>query len=95
MQTRAGAAAEAFADSAIADKILQKQQAFLQRASISDVAAVVDRLAVKGQDALRRAAAAVASARATNGSHGGSQRVSCCAGVDSQGFAVVQNHQLD
>ncbi len=69
MQTRAGAAAEAFADSAFADKITQKQQAFLQRASTSDAAAVADRLAAKGQDVLRRAAAsdaaAAASAKAT------------------------------
>ncbi len=70
MQTRAGAAAEAFADSAFTDKMAQKQQAFLQRASTSDVAAVADRLAAKGQDVLRRAAAsdaaAAASATATN-----------------------------
>ncbi len=69
MQTRAGAAAEAFAESAFADKIAQKQQAFLQRASASDAAAVADRLAAKGQDVWRRAAAsdaaAAASARAT------------------------------
>ena len=69
VQTRAGAATEAFADSAFADKITQKQQAFLQRASTSDAAAVADRLAAKGQDALRRAAAsdaaAAASAKAT------------------------------
>ena len=70
MQNTAGAAAEAFADSAFADKIAQKQQAFLQRASTSDAAAVADRLAAKGQDVLRRAAAsdaaAAASATATN-----------------------------
>ncbi len=70
MQTRAGAAAEAFADGAFADKIAQKQQAFLQRASTSDAAAVADRLAAKGQDVLRRAAAsdaaAAASTKATN-----------------------------
>ncbi len=70
MQTRAGAAAEAFADSAFADKIAQKQQAFLQHASTSDAAAVADRLAAKGQDVWRRAAAsdaaAAASATATN-----------------------------
>ena len=70
MQTRAGAAAEAFADSAFADKIAQKQQAFLQHASTSDAAAVADRLAAKGQDVWRHAApsdaAAAASARATN-----------------------------
>ena len=69
VQTRAGAATEAFADSAFADKITQKQQAFLQRASTSDAAAVADRLAAKGQDVLRRAAAsdaaAAASAKAT------------------------------
>jgi len=70
MQTRAGAAAEAFADGTFADKFVQKQQAFLQRASTSDAAAVADRLAAKGQDVLRRAAAsdaaAAASARAAN-----------------------------
>ena len=70
MQTRAGAAAEAFADGTFADKFVQKQQAFLQRASTSDAAAVADRLAAKGQDLLRRAAAsdaaAAASARAAN-----------------------------
>ena len=69
MQTRAGAAAEAFADSGFAEKMAQKQQAFLQRASTSDAAAVTDRLAAKGQDVLWRAAAsdaaAAASARAT------------------------------
>ncbi len=70
MQTRAGAAAEAFADGAFADKIAQKQQAFLQRASTSDAAAVADRLVATGQDVLRRAAAsdaaAAASTKATN-----------------------------
>ncbi len=44
MQTRAGAAAEAFADGSFADTMVQKQQAFLQRASNSDAAAVADRL---------------------------------------------------
>jgi len=69
MQTRAGAAAEAFADGSFADKMAQKQQAFMQRASASDAAAVADRLAAKGQDVWRRAAAsdaaAAASAKAT------------------------------
>jgi len=65
MQTRAGAAAEAFADSALADKIAQKQQAFLQHASTSDAAAVADRLAAKGQDVWRRAAASDAAAAAS------------------------------
>ncbi|DBA78856.1 TPA: hypothetical protein ACH3X1_008743 [Trebouxia sp. C0004] len=69
MQTRAGAAAEAFADGTLADKIAQKQQAFLQRASTSDAATVADRLAAKGQHVLRHAAAsdaaAAASAKAT------------------------------
>ena len=70
VQTRAGAAAEAFADGSFAEKMAEKQQAFLQRASTSDAAAVADRLAAKGQDVLRRAAAsdaaAAASAKATN-----------------------------
>ena len=70
MQTRAGAAAEAFADGSFAEKMAEKQQAFLQRASTSDAAAVADRLAAKGQDVLRRAAAsdaaAAASAKAIN-----------------------------
>ncbi len=69
MQTRAGAAAEAFADVTFADKVAQKQQAFLQRACTSDAAAVAERLAAKGQDVWRRAAAsdaaAAASAKAT------------------------------
>ncbi len=70
VQTRAGAAAEAFADGTFAEKMAQKQQAFLQRASTSDAAAVAERLAAKGQDVWRRAAAsdaaAAASATATN-----------------------------
>ena len=67
VQTRAGAAAEAFADGSFADKMVQKQQAFLQlqRASTSDAAAAADRLAAKGQDVLRRAAASDAAAAAS------------------------------
>jgi len=69
MQTRAGAAAEAFADGSFAEGMAQKRQALLQRPSASDAAAVADRLAAKGQDVLRHAAAsdaaAVASAKAT------------------------------
>ncbi len=69
MQTKAGAAAEAFADGSFAEKMAQKQQALLQRASTTDAAAVADRLAAKGQDVWRRAAAsdaaAAASAKAT------------------------------
>ena len=65
MQTRAGAAAEAFAESASADKIAQKQQAFLQHASTSDAAAVADRLAAKGHNLWRRAAASDAAAAAS------------------------------
>ncbi len=65
MQTRAGAAAEAFAESASADKITQKQQAFLQHASTSDAAAVADRLAAKGHNLWRRAAASDAAAAAS------------------------------
>ncbi len=65
MQTRAGAAAVAFADGSFADKMAQKQQAFLHRASTSDAAAAADRLAAKGQDVLRRAAASDAAAAAS------------------------------
>ena len=65
MQSKADAAAEAFAEGGFAEKLAQGKQDLLRRATASDVAAAADRLAGQGQDMLRRAAASDAAAKAS------------------------------
>ena len=69
-QAMAASAAEAYADSSLADKISVQKQYLVQHATASDAAALADRLTRKSQVVLRRAAAsdgaAVASAKASD-----------------------------